>query len=263
VDVYNVNGVVMRVIGCVRFVIFVTLGSVINGCSLLPAEKFTLQADMPAEFRLKADAYYVPATGETCTVPKGYTPRKRFSGKVQKDAHTTTFKIPLTDTPLPGGCPLVLKSLKLDVEGWWGPKATNLGGDYGAISFVDKQAEFSLKLYNGQCQWLFRTMGPYRYIVKILQCRAIDEKGEVLNRLAGGVLQRDQLAGKVVNMDFKVANEEEPYYDGFWQKTPVGWKACTGRWGTQNEEYCTVPPQFIDFKMPDGKPCSVYPTCME
>lgn len=249
----------------IKYALWALLGGALSGCSLIPADTFTLQTDMPPNFQLKADAYYVPATGEACTVPprkRGYVPdRKIFTSEPQSSAHTAVFNIPLTARV--GDCPLVLKSVKLDVEGRWGPNKFNLDSDYASLSFRDGTSNLKPQVFNGECKWLFRTMGPYRYIVKILQCRAVDGQGKVVERLAGGILRRDSLAGKTVKLAFKVAIEEEPYYDDAWLKTPKGWKPCTGRWGTNNEEYCTTPPQFTDFKMPDGRSCTAYPNCSE
>lgn len=250
---------------CLVKVVWVALCGLLGGCSLMPAETFTLKTDMPAKFRLEVDATYAPAPGETCTVPKGYKPRQRFTGKMGAEAHTTTFDIPLTDITIPGGCPLVLRSLRFDVEGQWGPNAMNYDGTFsGAISVVDREEGRSSKLYNGECQWLFRTMGPYRYIVKILQCRAVDEKGEVLNRLAGGALQRDQLAGTTVNMAFRVANKEMPAVGDNWIQFPAGWKRCFGKNMDDPYAFCNGnTTDFKSFKMPDGRDCTIYPNCIE
>ncbi len=250
---------------CLVKVVWVALCGLLGGCSLMPAETFTLKTDMPAKFRLEVDATYAPAPGETCTVPKGYKPRQRFTGKREMDANTTTFDIPLTDITVPGGCPLVLRSLRFDVEGQWGPDSADKDGVFsGAISVVDRQEGVNPKLYNGECQWLFRTGGPDRYILKILQCRAVDEKGEVLKRLAGGALQRDQLAGTTVNMAFKVAAEEKPYMGDTWIKFENGWKRCMGKGLDDRYGFCRGNNKdFKSFKMPDGRDCTIYPTCTE
>jgi len=246
---------------------------VVAGCSIAPAESVTLQTDLPPNFSLHGTASYTPATGETCTVPprqgRNVPGRKFFDQELQEQAQTASFQVPLTDKA--GGCPLVLSRFEFALEGKFGPRPIDIGKDYAGISFKDKASTSSTyssssapQTFNGQCQWFFRTIGPKRYIVKILKCRAIDETGKVLDGAAGGTLLRDQLAGKTVKMTFTIANEEKPFYKGWWVETPKGWKPCTGLWGTPNEELCTEPYKFIkSFKMLDGRDCSVYPSCIE
>jgi len=95
-------------------------------------------------------------------------------------------------------------------------------------------------------------------------CRALNANGDMEKRMIGGRLHRDQLADSTVKLVLSVAKIEMPYYKGWWIETPKGWKACTGVWGTQNEEPCTKPYKFLEsFKMPDGRDCTVYPNCTE
>jgi len=55
-------------------------------------------------------------------------------------------------------------------------------------------------VFQGQCQWFFRTVGSRRFIRKILQCRALDANGVVQKSLAGGSMLRDGLAGRTVKL---------------------------------------------------------------
>lgn len=256
-----------------RALAIIALALTAGGCVFAPAESFTLQAEVPADFRVKVDAYYEPATGETCEAPprqRGEVApnRKFFTSEYQSIARTAEFQVPLTTRP--GGCPLVLSSLRLNLDAKWGTRWSDIGGDFASLSFYDELADdrpgFSatgVQAFQGQCQWLFRTVGPKRNIRKILHCRAVDANGQMLKRMAGGVLQRDQLPGRTVRMVFNMANQEAPYFDLYWFKTPSGWKPCGGRWGRDIEELCLEPPQFKDFKMPDGRTCTVYPSCTE
>ncbi|MEB0123988.1 hypothetical protein QN391_25390 [Pseudomonas sp. CCI1.2] len=244
----------------------------VSGCSDTGKDQFTLKTEMPADFKLQADAHYVPATGEVCTARRRKNGRlidkKRFISEVQDSQYTAVFNIPLAIVE--NNCPLVLDGLKLDVEGRWGPGRWDLDGDIAGISFRDgapvdnvKSGSIENTLYNGECQWFFRTAGPERYIIKVLRCRAIDSNGEVLKHSAGGILRRDTLGGKTISMGFKVADSEKPYFKKYWFKTVAGWKPCDGHWGRATEELCLSPPQFKNFKMPDGRDCSVYPNCTE
>ena len=94
-------------------------------------------------------------------------------------------------------------------------------------------------------------------------CRALNANGDMEKRMIGGRLHRDQLADSTVRLVLSVAKEEEPYFNRYWIKTAAGWKPCKGNWGRDIEELCVSPPQFKNFKMPDGRDCPVYPNCTE
>ena len=115
-------------------------------------------------------------------------------------------------------------------------------------------------VFQGQCQWLFRTVGSRRFIRKILQCRALDANGVVQKSLMGGSMLRDGLAGRTVKLVLTEAKEEQPYFGRSWLETPKGWKPCIE---TKETFRCQNPPTFTDFKMPDGRDCTVYPNCTE
>ncbi|MFW0757333.1 hypothetical protein ACN1C3_21800 [Pseudomonas sp. H11T01] len=245
-----------------------------SGCAFAPAESFTLQAEVPADFRVKADAYYVPATGETCVAPPRKSgrvapDRKFFTSEYQNVPRTAEFQIPLSTRA--GGCPLVLSSLKLDLRGKWGPDRLDSDGDFASLSFRDELPAgltafpvSGTQAFEGQCQWLFRTAGPERYIIKILQCRAADAQGNRLKRMAGGVLPRDQLPGRTVRMVFRMAAEERPYMRDNWIRFPQGWKRCMGKSLEDQYAFCRGnTTDFKPFKMPDGRDCTVYPNCTE
>lgn len=255
-----------------RFSALLTGLLVISGCSALPSERFTLQADLPANFKFSGDAYYAPAAGQDCTVPGTGSPRapdrKYFETDYRPEAHRAEFQVPLTARV--GGCALVLNSMRIDLRGKWRedrPNQVNSHSDFASLSFRDElPAGYSgmpasgEKVLPGQCTWLFRTVGPQRYIAKILQCRGLDEQGQVLKRLPGGALQRDQLVGKTVRLVIGLAQEERPYFGRSWLKTSSGWKPCLE---TKESFRCQAPPTFTDFKMPDGRTCTVYPNCTE
>jgi hypothetical protein len=245
-----------------------------GGCVFAPAQSFTLQAEVPADFRVKADAYYEPATGEICEAPprqRGEVApnRKFFTSEFQSIARTAEFQIPLTTRA--GGCPLVLSSLRLNLRGKWGLARLDGSNDFASLSFYDELADgrpgfpaTGVQEFQGQCQWLFRTIGPNRNIRKILHCRAVDAEGEMVKRMAGGVLQRDQLPGRTVRMVFSLAKEEEPYMGDNWIRFPQGWKRCLGKSLEDQYAFCRGnTTDFKPFKMPDGRTCTVYPNCTE
>jgi hypothetical protein len=117
---------------------------------------------------------------------------------------------------------------------------------------------------NGQCQWLFRTIGPERYIAKILDCKAIDAQGNVTKSRPIGAYTLDQLPGKTVKLNIKLAEEEIPGWQDTWIKVPNGWKRCMGKSYEDQLAFCRGNHKdFSTFRMPDGKVCSIYPGCTE
>ena len=237
------------------------LALVMSGCSMTPPKTFTFQADVPENFTVTGTGNYIPAPGETCTGRSGKpfrVGRLHFKPDQPKTAHQVEFQVPLTDNE--HGCSSVLHSLKLTIEGRWGPGREHTSQESANFSISDEtsQQASTPQVFEGQCQWLFRTMGPYRYIVKIPMCRALNANGDMEKRMIGGRLQRDQLADSTVQLVLSVAKEEEPYFGRSWLKVPEGWKLCIK---TKETIRCQSPPTFTDFKMPDGRDCTVYPKC--
>ena len=254
------------VINWVQTVCLGAFALLISGCSMTPPKTFTFQADVPENFTVTGTANYKPAPGETCIAPSGETFTTGslfFKPEQPKTAHQVEFKVPLTDDD--HGCSMVLRGLKLTIEGQWGPRELDMGQETASFSVSDEPSGQTpvAQVFKGQCQWYFRTMGPYRYIVKIPKCRALNANGDMEKRMIGGRLHRDQLADSTVRLVLSVAKEEEPYFNRYWIKTAAGWKPCKGNWGRDIEELCVSPPQFKNFKLPDGRDCTVYPNCTE
>ncbi|VVP61869.1 hypothetical protein PS870_06465 [Pseudomonas fluorescens] len=234
-----------------------------SGCSMAQTESFTFQADMPENFTISPMAYYASAAGESCSK------HNLIQSEQPKGARAVEFKLPLTDTAK--GCSMVLKKVVLNIEGQWGKRDLDMDMGTAFLSVRDEPSETTPLfptsgplVFQGQCQWLFRTMGPYRYIVKILQCRALDANGIVQKSLAGGALQRDQLAGKTVKLVLTMAKEEVPAVGDNWIKFPAGWKRCMGKGLDDPFAFCFGnTTDFKTFKMPDGRDCTVYPNCTE
>jgi len=245
----------------------------LGGCASGAGDSFTLQADLPANFKFTGDAYYVPAPGETCSVPErigGRRPdRKFFESDYEAAAHRVEFQVPLRDKVR--GCPLVLRSMRIELDAKWtdrkfGRNWRDTGGDVASLSFRDAlpanypgMPASGLRAVEGQCHWMFRTVGPQRYLIKLLKCQALED-GQLQKWKPGAVLQRDQLPGRTVRLVIGMSGEEEPYYGRSWLKTDAGWKPCLE---TKETIRCQAPPTFTDFKLPDGRTCTVYPTCTE
>ena len=259
------------VINWVQTVCLGALALVMSGCSMTPPKTFTVRAEVPENFTVTGTADYVPGPGESCTGRSGKPfriGRLHFKPEQPNTAHQVEFKVPLTDTE--HGCPTVLQELTMNIEGQWGKRERDMSLASAGFSISQEPSALSpatstpqAQVFNGQCQWLFRTVGSKRVIRKILQCRAVGANGEMEKRMIGGRLHRDQLADSTVKLVLSVAKEEEPYFDRYWIKTVAGWKPCKGNWGRDIEELCVTPPQFKKFKMPDGRDCSVYPNCTE
>ena len=238
------------------------------GCSLTPPKTFTFQADVPENFTVTGTANYKPAPGETCIAPSGEaftTGSLFFKPEQPKTAHQVEFKVPLTDND--HGCSMVLRGLKLKIEGQWGKRELDMSLASTGFSISDEPSANlpanstpPARVFKRQCQWFFRTAGPERFIRKILQCRALGANDEMAKPMIGGRLHRDQLADSTVRLVLSVAKEEEPYFGRSWLKVPEGWKLCIK---TKETIRCQSPPTFTDFKMPDGRDCTVYPNCTE
>ena len=231
----------------------------LSGCSLLQTESFNFQAELPENFTISATTYYDAATGESCP---GH---KVIKSDQPKGTQLIELKLPLTEKVK--GCSRVLKSVVLNIKGQWGKRELDMSLQKAALYIRDEPTETTRPfpasgplVFQGQCQWLFRTVGSRRFIRKILQCRALDANGVVQKSLAGGSMLRDGLAGRTVKLVLTEAKEEQPYFGRSWLETPKGWKPCIE---TKETFRCQNPPTFTDFKMPDGRDCTVYPNCTE
>ncbi|GGU52725.1 lipoprotein [Pseudomonas laurentiana] len=238
------------------------------GCTSAPPNHFTFTADLPPGFAYKAIAVYVPDEGETCTVPGGRKTEVGYNLKWWKEYEPNSV-IALYRTV--SGCPLVLRSINLNIGSVYGESVWDRSYSTGGVAIryeLDEQYKETFNTagestFHGQCQWFFRTMGKHRVLRKILDCTSTDEEGRLGRGKPFAAYAVEQLSGKVVRLHIKLAEEESPYYNGWWLKSPGGWRPCTGRWGTVNEEPCINPPRFTDFMMPDGRRCTVYPSCTE
>lgn len=250
-----------------RLSVLIALVMGLTGCAGKPTDSVTLEVDLPAQFRFIAGANYSPATGEMCTLParRGRRPeRKILITQYKPEAERVSFDLPLSQVI--EGCPSVLRSVDFDVRAKWGVRDSDVGGDRAVVGIRDRwdygtgMPESGVQVLAGRCHWLFRTVGPHHAIRKILQCRSLDATGQ--QRLAGGVAQRDQLAGKKLRMVLALTDEEEPYFDDNWVAVPGGWKRCKGDSFEDMDAFCHGnTTDFKAIKMPDGRICDVYPSC--
>ena len=231
------------------------LGLSLSACSSLSSlasESFTLEGELPADFSLKAQAHYGVANG--CD---GRSQAKSFESGFHSDPQQYRFNIPVSYRD--GLCEMRLARVGLFIHGRYGDKDWQQTYDNGSLVIVDKLPEGALGFKandtltkQAECSWLFQLSKAHSrqgLISKLLTCKG-----------AGAHLVHDELPGKTVQLAFTLTGDERPYMNGYWLKTRLGWKPCTGRWGTKFEELCTEPPQFRTFEM-NGRECTVYPNC--
>ena len=114
----------------------------------------------------------------------------------------------------------------------------------------------------GQCQWLFRTIGPQHALIKVLRCNSLRPGGQPTKARAGGYVSRNGLPGKTVRMVLALTEEEQPAVGDNWVKVAGGWKRCRGESQEDIFAFCRGNvSDFKAFKMPDGRLCGIYPTC--
>lgn len=241
-----------------------------SGCSAMDSsDSFTLSADLPADFAYVATVTYVPAWGQNCTLGKGdnMTPQfnREWRTQYKPDAQIAIRRISK-------GCELLLYRIELDINATYGKDWGDIGGDSAAIAVRENLSSADKGTFNaageseilGQCQWLFRTIGPKRYITKILTCKSTDAQGNVTRGQPFAAYTLDQLPGKTVRLKIKLAAEERPGWGDTWVKVPGGWKRCMGKNFEDQRAYCNGNyTDFSTFRMPDGRICSIYPGCSE
>ncbi|WP_213941717.1 hypothetical protein [Pseudomonas sp. dw_612] len=255
-----------------RLVLNASLGAcfaLIAGCASSQPNTFTFTADLPPDFAYQAIAVYVPAKGETCTVPGGRNTAVGYNMKWREN-YQPTAEIALRRTV--GGCPLVISRIKLDINATYGKARGDFGGDIASVFVRDEVADQYKSVVNeagesdffGECQWLFRTSGKPRILRKILNCKTIDAQGERGRGQPFAAFTPDQLPGTTVKMHIKLAAEETPGWGDTWVKVPNGWKRCLGKGFEDQRAYCNGNyKDFSGFQMPDGRQCTIYPGCTE
>ncbi|HBO4053265.1 hypothetical protein SOJ65_08225 [Pseudomonas aeruginosa] len=242
----------------------------IQGCTALDkSNSFTLTADLPPEFTYEAKAAYVPAKGETCTVPGRRDTKIGYNSGREKYKRDAEILLRRTVS----GCPLVLQSIDFYIYGWYGKARGDFGRDSALIVVREKLVEVKKGTFNaagesefaGQCQWLFRTAGKTRVLRKLLDCKRMDETGVQRKAKPFVAYTLDQLPGKTVKLKIKLADEERPYMKDTWVKVPGGWKRCMGKGFEDQYAFCYGNYRdFSTFRMPDGRDyCTIYPGCTE
>lgn len=251
-----------------------TLGGCLSltmGCSALgKPDSFTFVPDFPPDFTYDLTATYVPAKGQTCTLPGGKNTQLGFNKIYLK--YNNTSEIVLYRSV--SNCPLALNHVEVKIIGVIGRDSKRSYTTYEFISIAvrhellekykgvfNSEGEGS---FSGQCQWLFRTVGPKRYITKILDCRKTDAQGNVVRGRPFTAYTLDQLPGKTVKLKIKLADEERPAIGDTWINVPGGWKRCMGDNFEDQYAFCYGNhSDFSTFRMLDDRVCTIYPGCTE
>lgn len=239
------------------------------GCVASAPDSFTFTADLPPGFVYQAVAKYEPDTGETCSVPDGRNTAVGYNLQWREN-YVAASEIAIRRTVR--GCPLVIRKIDLEIYFAYGKDRGDFASDYAAVAIRGELEEKYKGTFNetgesrfyGQCQWLFRTMGPYRRIVKLLDCKKTDELGALARGRPFAAYTLDQLPGKTVRMKIDLAAEERPAIGKTWIKFPNGWKRCMGDNFEDQYAFCFGNhTDFSTFQMVDGRICTIYPGCTE
>ena len=174
-----------------------------SGCSFMEPKTFNFIVDMPPGFKYKAVVNYIPAPGETCTVARKDNRATVYNYKWWEE-YTPAIEIKLKRTI--NDCPLIMRSVQLEVYSVYGEGSDAFGADKAFIFLRDEQDD-GYKMWNkpfnatgvtlveGQCQSLFRTMGKPRILRKLLSCKNINAQGVLESQVPTGAYTLEQLAG--------------------------------------------------------------------
>jgi hypothetical protein len=238
------------------------------GCTAGNPNTFTFIPDFPPNFEYELKAIYLPAKGETCSLPGGRNFQVSFNKPNMKYVGTSEIELYRTVDD----CPMALYLVEIKVKGIFGPERSDRSSDYAAFAVrtevLDRyKGTFNAageSVFSGECQWFFRTVGPKRYLIKLLTCKKIDAQGNVKKSRPSTAYTLDQLPGKTVKLKVKLAAEEEPYMGDTWVKVPNGWKRCMGKGFEDQHAFCYGNyMDFSTFRMVDERTCTIYPGCTE
>jgi hypothetical protein len=249
-----------------------TLGSCLSltlGCSALgKSDSFTFVPDFPPDFKYELKAIYLPAKGQTCTLAGGRNAQLGFNKLDMK--YETTSEIELYRTV--ENCLVALNLVEIRITGIFGPELSDRSSDYAVIAVRSELLDRNkgtlnaagIGEFSGECQWFFRTVGPKRYLIKILYCKKTDPQGNIAKGRPFTAYTLDQLPGKTVKLKITLARKEEPYMGDTWVKVPDGWKRCMGKGFEDQDAFCFGNHKdFSSFRMVDERICTIYPGCTE
>ncbi|MDF9620952.1 hypothetical protein P5705_25185 [Pseudomonas entomophila] len=239
------------------------------GCTDNAPNTFTLIGELPPNFSYTASTVYVPEPGKDCAVTDWRRSMPSFNRK--RDVPYNPVAI-VEIRKVIKGCEMILDRIKIDIIAKYGDKSHQQDGDRANIgTYVTLEDKYRRTLqsdtedtFYGVCQWLFRTAGADRVIKKILSCKKDNERGEKGRGKPFAAYTLDQLPGKIIRMNLRLADTERPYFKDTWIEFPNGWKRCLGEGMADLHAYCWGNhTDFSEFIMPDGRLCTIYPGCKE
>lgn len=241
------------------------------GCAAVETpSSFTFVPDFPPDFKYELKAIYLPAKGETCRLPGKRDFWVSFNKPTMEYVGTAEIDLYRKESD----CPLALNYVEIKIIGVIGrdQKRTYSSYDYASFAVRPELQERhrgsidddGAGRFFGECQWLFRTVGPKRYITKILTCKRMDSQGNLGRGHPFTAYTLTQLPGKTVELQIRLAAEEEPYMGDTWVKVPGGWKRCMGKGFEDQHAFCYGnQTDFSTFRMVDERVCTIYPSCAE
>ena len=239
------------------------------GCSAVSKPNtFTFVPDLPPNFKYDLTATYVPAQDQTCSVPSGKGTQLGFNKTNMK--YEDTSEIPLYRTV--SNCPLALNHVEIKVIGVFGPERSDSSYDYASFAVRPELLERHMGTFDedgtgeffGECMWSFRTVGPKRYLIKLLTCKKMDAQGNVGRSRPFTAYTLTQLSGKTIKLRIRLSEQEKPAFGDTWVKVPDGWKRCMGKGFEDQDAFCFGNyKDFSTFRMVDERICTIYPGCTE
>ncbi len=251
---------------------FLALGGCIAltaGCSAIGTPNaFTFVPDLPPNFKYELKAIYLPLEGETCRVAG--KPDFWVSFNKPNMEYVSTAEIELYKTA--SKCPLLLNHVEIKVIGVFGPERSDSSYDYASFAVRPELLERQMGSFRddetaeffGECMWSFRTVGPKRYLIKLLTCKKMDAQGNVGRSRPSTAYTLTQLSGKKVVLNIQLSEREKPAFGDTWVKVPGGWKRCMGKAFEDQDAFCFGNyKDFSTFRMVDERICTIYPGCTE
>ncbi|QRY79783.1 hypothetical protein JVX91_01315 [Pseudomonas sp. PDNC002] len=189
----------------------------LSGCA---SDAFTLEADLPGDFKFTGDARYVASQGCATDI------RARSEHRVFETAgngerpRRVSFQVPMSDDS--GGCHRALQDISIQLDGSSDPSFSNADNANADIALARLSIRDSLatneqpmptkgvRIFDGQCRW----ETPNGQAGRALVCRASDAHGDWLEGPPGGVLQRSDLGGRIVRLAIGLAPSIPATADG-------------------------------------------------
>src|ERR1700712_652683 len=107
---------------CFRFVVLGSCLSVSVGCSVFTQpDSFTFVPDFPPDFKYELKAIYLPAKGETCSLPGGRDFQVSFNKPNMEYVGTAEIDL----YRIASGCPMALRRVEVKVIGIFGPQRSD------------------------------------------------------------------------------------------------------------------------------------------